>query len=82
MYRKKYFDLILCKSQQNLYKSQSLTDGGLPAAGLIGGPVVALLFVIVLTFIGVYKYKQNIISGNKNKIQNGNHQLDIISKGI
>ena len=68
--------------QQNLYKAQSLTDGGPPAAGLIGGPVVAILVVIGLTFIGVCKYKQKDISGNKNTLKNGNLQLDIISKGI
>ena len=55
---------------------------GPPAAGLIGGPVVALFVLIGLTFIGMYKYKQNNVSGNQNKIKNGNHQLDNIKKGI
>ena len=68
--------------QYNVYKANLLADGGPPAAGLIGGPVVALLVVIGLTFIGLYKYKQNSISRNKNEIKNGDHQLNNISKGI
>ena len=68
--------------QYNVYKANLLADGGPPAAGLIGGPVVALLVVIGLTFIGLYKYKQNNVSGNRNRIKNGNHQLDNITKGI